>query len=55
MVQCDAGDINSKLIPCARHLLVEQRTTAEQDFQESVGRASTTTSVPQSTKVYSVI
>ena len=40
MVQCDAGDRNSKLIPCARHLLVEQRTTAEQDFRESVGRAS---------------
>ena len=39
MVQCDAGDINSKLIPCARHLLVEQRTTAEQDFLESVGCA----------------
>ena len=39
MVQCDAGDLNSKLIPCARHLLVEQRTTAEQDFLESVGRA----------------
>ena len=40
MVQCDAGDLNSKLIACARHLLVEQRTTAEQDFQESVGHAS---------------
>ena len=39
MVQCDAGDRNSKLIPCARHLLVEQRTTAEQDFLESVGCA----------------
>ena len=39
MVQCDAGDLNSKLIPCARHLLVEQRTTAEQDFLESVGCA----------------
>ena len=39
IVQCDAGDLNSKLIPCARHLLVEQRATAEQDFLESVGRA----------------
>ncbi|XP_022783821.1 E3 ubiquitin-protein ligase rnf213-alpha-like [Stylophora pistillata] len=39
IVQCDAGDVNSKLIPCARHLLVEQRTTVEQDFLESVGHA----------------
>lgn len=37
IVQCDAGDLNCNLIPCARHLLVEQRTTAEQDFAESVG------------------
>ena len=37
IVQCDAGDVNCNLIPCARHLLVEQRTTAEQDFAESVG------------------
>ena len=37
IVQCDAGDLNCNLIPCARHLLVEQRTTAEQDFVESVG------------------
>ena len=36
-MQCDAGDMNCNLIPCARHLLVEQRTTAEQDFAESVG------------------
>ncbi|PFX29705.1 E3 ubiquitin-protein ligase RNF213 [Stylophora pistillata] len=39
IVQCDAGDLNSKLIPCARHLLVEQKTTVEQDFLESVGHA----------------
>lgn len=37
LVQCDAGDLNCNLIPCARHLLVEQRSTAEQDFLESVG------------------
>ena len=37
IVQCDAGDLNCNLIPCARHLLVEQRTTAEQEFIESVG------------------
>lgn len=37
IIQCDAGDVNSTLIPCARHLLVELRTTAEQDFAESVG------------------
>ncbi|XP_078381354.1 E3 ubiquitin-protein ligase rnf213-alpha-like isoform X3 [Oculina patagonica] len=37
IVQCDAGDLSCNLIPCARHLLVEQRTTAEQDFLESVG------------------
>ena len=37
IVQCDAGDVNCNLIPCARHLLVEQRTTAVQDFAESVG------------------
>ena len=35
LVQCDAGDLNCNLIPCARHLLVEQRTTAEQDLLES--------------------
>lgn len=37
IVQCDAADLNCNLIPCARHLLVEQRITAEQDFAESVG------------------
>ena len=37
IVQCDAGDVNRNLIPCARHLLVEQRTTAEEDFKENVG------------------
>ena len=36
-MQCDAGDVNRNLIPCARHLLVEQRTTAEEDFRENVG------------------
>ena len=36
-MQCDAGDVNRNLIPCARHLLVEQRTTAEEDFKENVG------------------
>lgn len=36
LVQCDAGDLNCNLIPCARHLLVEQRTTAEQDLLENV-------------------
>ena len=36
-MQCDAGDVNRNLIPCARHLLVEQRTTVEEDFKESVG------------------
>ena len=35
-MQCDAGDVNRNLIPCARHLLVEQRTTAEEDFKETV-------------------
>ena len=35
-MQCDAGDVNRNLIPCARHLLVEQRTTAEEDFKENV-------------------
>ena len=30
--------MNCNLIPCARHLLVEQRTTAEEDFKESVGQ-----------------
>lgn len=29
--------MNCNLIPCARHLLVEQRITAEQEFAESVG------------------
>ena len=38
LVQCDAGDLNCNLIPCARHLLVEQRTTAEQDLLESIGQ-----------------
>ena len=33
-MQCDAGDVNRNLIPCARHLLVEQRTTAEEDFKD---------------------
>ncbi|XP_068694638.1 E3 ubiquitin-protein ligase rnf213-alpha-like [Montipora foliosa] len=37
IVQCDAGDVNGNLIPCARHLLVEQRTTAVEDFAESLG------------------
>ena len=36
-MQCDVGDVNRNLIPCARHLLVEQRTTAEEDFKENVG------------------
>ena len=36
-MQCDAGDVNRNLIPCARHLLVEQRTTAEEDFKENFG------------------
>ena len=36
-MQCDAGDVNRNLIPCARHLLVEQRTTAEEDFKQNVG------------------
>ena len=36
-MQCDAGDVNRNLIPCARHLLVEQRTNAEEDFKENVG------------------
>ena len=36
-MQCDAGDVNRNLIPCARHLLVEQRTTAEDDFKENIG------------------
>ena len=36
-MQCDAGDVNRNLIPCARHLLVEQRTTAEENFKENVG------------------
>lgn len=40
LVQCDAGDLNCNLIPCARHLLVEQRTTSEQDLRESIGHNS---------------
>ena len=35
-MQCDAGDVNRNLIPCARHLLVEQRENAEEDFKENV-------------------
>ena len=32
IVQCDAGDVNCNLIPCARHLLVEQRIILKEDF-----------------------
>ena len=37
IVQCDAGDVNGNLIPCARHLLVDERASAVQDFSETVG------------------
>ena len=37
IVQCDAGDVNSNMIPCARHLLVNERASALQDFTEAVG------------------
>ncbi|XP_067056125.1 E3 ubiquitin-protein ligase rnf213-alpha-like isoform X2 [Acropora muricata] len=37
IVQCDAGDVNGNLIPCARHLLVEERASVIQDFKNTVG------------------
>ncbi|XP_068694646.1 E3 ubiquitin-protein ligase rnf213-alpha-like isoform X2 [Montipora foliosa] len=37
IVQCDAGDVSGNLIPCARHLLVEQRTIAVEDFANILG------------------
>ncbi|KAK2555497.1 E3 ubiquitin-protein ligase rnf213-alpha [Acropora cervicornis] len=37
IVQCNAGDVNSNLIPCARHLLVDERACAIEDFKKTVG------------------
>ncbi|XP_015757858.1 PREDICTED: E3 ubiquitin-protein ligase RNF213-like [Acropora digitifera] len=37
IVQCNAGDVNSNLIPCARHLLVDERASAIEEFKKTVG------------------